>query len=46
LRRVQSGRGAGEVQFFGDRQEVPQMPQFHPNRLDGPVKNRKMDHPW
>ena len=41
LRRVQSGRGAREVQFFGDRQEVPQMPQFHPDRLDGAEKNRK-----
>jgi hypothetical protein len=46
LRRVQPGRGPREVQFFGDGQEVPQMPQFHPIRLDGPVKNRKMDHPW
>ena len=46
LRGVQPGRGAREVQFFRHRHEVPQMPQFHPNRLDGPAKNRKMDHPW
>jgi hypothetical protein len=44
LRRVQPGGGAREVQLFGDRQEVPQMPQFHPKRLDGAAKNRKMDH--
>src|SRR4029453_10927423 len=41
LRRVQSGRGAREIQFFGHRHEVPQMPQLHPDRLDGPEKNRK-----
>ena len=41
LRRVQSGRGAREIQFFGHRQEVPQMPQLHPDRLDGAEKNRK-----
>ena len=40
LRRVQSGRGAREIQFFGHRHEVPQMPQFHPDRLDGTAKNR------
>jgi hypothetical protein len=44
LRRVQPGRGAREVQLFGDRQEVPQMAQLHPDRLDGATKNRKMDH--
>jgi hypothetical protein len=41
LRRVQPGRGAREIQFFGHRHEVPQMPQLHPDRLDGPEKNRK-----
>jgi len=40
LRRVQSGRGAREIQFFRDRHEVPQMPQLHPDRLDGAAKNR------
>jgi len=40
LRRVQSGRGAREIQFFGHRHEVPQMPQLHPDSLDGAVKNR------
>src|SRR4030095_672606 len=40
LRRVQSIRGAREVQFFGHRHEVSQMPQLHPDRLDGDVKNR------
>ena len=40
LRRVQSSRGAREVQFFGHRHEVPQMPQLHPDRLDGAAKNR------
>jgi hypothetical protein len=40
LRGVQPGRGAREVQLFGDRQEVPQMPQFHGDRLDGAAKNR------
>ena len=40
LRCVQPGRGAREIQFFRDRHEVPQMPQFHPERLDGAAKNR------
>ena len=40
LRRVQSARGAREIQFFRDRHEVPQMPQLHPDRLDGAEKNR------
>ena len=40
LRGVQPGRGAREVQLFGHRHEVPQMPQFHPDRLDGAAKNR------
>ena len=40
LRRVQSGRGAREIQFFGHRHEVPQMPQLHPDSLDGAAKNR------
>ena len=38
VRRVQPGRGAREIQFFGHRHEVPQMP--HPDRLDGAAKNR------
>ena len=40
LRRVQPGRGAREIQFFRDCHEVPQMPQLHPDRLDGAAKNR------
>ena len=40
LRCVQPGRGAREIQFFRDRHEVPQMPQLHPDRLDGAAKNR------
>ena len=43
LRRVQPGRGAREVQFVGHRHEVPQMPQFHPDRLDGAAKNRNLE---
>jgi len=43
LRRVQSSRGAREVQFFGHRHEVPQMPQLHPDRLDGAAKNRNLE---
>ena len=43
LRRVQPGRGAREVQFLGHRHEVPQMPQFHADRLDGAEKNRKSE---
>ena len=35
LRGVQPGGGAREVQLVGHRHEVPQMPQFHPERLDG-----------
>jgi hypothetical protein len=40
LRRVQAGRGAREIQFFGHRHEVPQMPQLHADRLDGAADNR------
>jgi hypothetical protein len=40
LRGVQPGRGAREVQLFCDRQEVPQMSKFHPDRLDGATRNR------
>jgi len=40
LRGVQPGRSARKVQLFGHRHEVPQMPQFHPERLDGAAKNR------
>ena len=40
LRGVESAGGTREVQLFGHRHEVPQMPQFHPNRLDGAAKNR------
>jgi hypothetical protein len=43
LRRVQTARGTREVQFLGDRHEVPQMPQFHPERLDGTAKNRNQE---
>jgi hypothetical protein len=43
LRRVQSGRGAREIQFFRHRHEVPQMPQLHPDRLDGAAKNRNLE---
>ena len=32
---VQPGRGAREVQLVGHRDEVPEMPEFHPRRLDG-----------
>jgi hypothetical protein len=40
LRRVQPGGSTREIQFFGHRHEVPQMPQLHPDRLDGAAKNR------
>jgi hypothetical protein len=40
LRGVQPGRGAGEVQLVGHRDEVPEMPEFHPGRLNGAAKNR------
>ena len=40
LRGVQAAGGAREVQLLGHRHEVPQMPQFHSERLDGPAKNR------
>ena len=43
LRRVQAGRGAREIQFLGHCHEVPQMPQFHPDRLDGAAKNRNRE---
>ena len=43
LRGVQTGRGAREIQLVGDRDEVPEMPELHPGRLDGDARvgNRK-----
>jgi hypothetical protein len=40
---VQLGRGAREVQLVGYRDEVPEMPEFHPGRLDADARvgNRK-----
>jgi hypothetical protein len=31
--------GAGEIEFIRHRQKVPQMPQFHRDRLDGDAAN-------
>jgi hypothetical protein len=45
LRGVQSAGGAREVQLFGHRREVTQMPEFHPERLDGAAKNRNPECP-
>ena len=42
---MQAGRGAGEVQLVGYRHEIPQMPQFHPERLDGATKKRNKECP-
>ena len=43
LRGVQAAGGAREVQLLGHRHEVPQMPQLHPDRLDGAANNRNLE---
>jgi len=45
LRGIESVGGTREVQLVGHRHEVPQMPQFHPERLNGAAKNRNSECP-
>jgi hypothetical protein len=45
LRGVQPTGGPGEVQLFGHRHEVPQMPEFHAERLDAAAENRNPKRP-
>jgi hypothetical protein len=46
MRRRSGVRGDKEIQFFGDRHEVPQIPRLHPDRLEESQHGNHRGESW